>query len=138
MSEQTPEDNQELAKVLNRINALMRHDMLEAATPTSDDQVPLLTDVYEGDPLVFSARSIDEFPALRQIASHAEHHQGRIPPEVVELLLEEMKPVIKLSVKNAVEQQLAKATPLLCAKLEEELVQALRKRLQSSLEIRGI
>lgn len=138
MSEQTPQENQELAKVLSRINALMRHEIPETATSTFDDQeVPLLTEVYEGEPLVFSAHSIDEFPALRQIASHSES-EGRIPPEVVELLLEEMKPVIKLAVKNAVEEQLEKATPMLCIKLEAELVQSLRKRLQSSLEIRGI
>jgi hypothetical protein len=137
VSEQAPEVNQELAKVLSRINALMRHEQTQADPAKFDEQIPLLTEVYEGEPLVFSARSLDEFPALRQIASHTEDH-GRVPPEVIELLLEEMAPVIKSAVRTAVEQELARSTQMLCTKLEAELVQSLRKRLQSSLEIRGI
>lgn len=136
MSEQVPEENQELAKVLNRVNALMRHEQPQSDAARFED-IPLLTDVYEGEPLVFSARSLDEFPALRQIASHTEDH-GRVSPEVIELLLEEMAPVIKSAVRTAVEQELARSTQMLCTKLEAELVQSLRKRLQSSLEIRGI
>lgn len=135
MSESAPE-NQELAKVLHRINALMRHEQSETAPPALGD-IPLLTEVYEGEPLVFSAHSLDEFPALRQIADASEK-EGRIPPEVIEILLEEMAPVIKSAVKAAVEQELARSNQLLCTKLEAELVQSLRKRLQSSLEIRGI
>jgi hypothetical protein len=137
MSEQTPEDNQELAKVLNRINALMQHHAPETEAPDGDDQIPLLTEIYEGEPLVFSARSLDEFPALRQIAGYSEN-QRQIPPEVIEILLQEMNPVIKSAVKAAVEQELEKSTQMLCAKLEVDLIQSLRKRLQSNLEIRGI
>jgi hypothetical protein len=137
MSEQTPEDNQELAKVLSRINALMQQHTPDVETPDGDEQIPLLTEVYEGEPLVFSARSLDEFPALRQIAGYSEN-QGQIPPEVIEILLQEMNPVIKSAVKAAVEQELAKSTQMLCAKLEVDLIQSLRKRLQSNLEIRGI
>ncbi|HEX5539466.1 MAG TPA: hypothetical protein VFX01_06725, partial [Methylophilaceae bacterium] len=91
----------------------------------------------EGEPLVFSAHSLNEFPALRQIASYREN-QGQIPPEVIEVLLQEMNPVIKSAVKAAVEQELAQSRQALCERLEAELVQSLRKRLQSSLEIRGI
>lgn len=137
MSEQTPEENQELAKVLSRINALMRHDAPDTPPPAFDEQIPLLTEIYEGEPLVFSAHSLDEFPALRQIAGYSEN-SGQIPPEVIEILLQEMNPVIKSAVKAAVEQELAKSTQALCAKLEAELIQSLRKRLQSNLEIRGI
>lgn len=137
MSQAPEENNQELAKVLHRIDALMRHDAPQPAAPEFDEDIPLLTEIYEGEPLVFSAHSLNEFPALRQIASYREN-QGQIPPEVIEILLQEMSPVIKSAVKAAVEQELAQSRQALCERLEAELVQSLRKRLQSSLEIRGI
>ena len=137
MSEQLPEENQELAKVLSRVNALMQHEVTDAESADDDEAIPLLTEIYEGEPLVFSARSIEEFPALRQIASYQES-LGKIPPEVIETLLQEMRPVIKSAVRAAVEREFEKSTQALCIKLEAELVESLRKRLQSSLEIRGI
>lgn len=137
MSEQLPEENQELAKVLSRVNALMQHEAADAESADDDEAIPLLTEIYEGEPLVFSARSIEEFPALRQIASYQES-LGKIPPEVIETLLQEMRPVIKSAVRAAVEREFEKSMQALCIKLEAELVESLRKRLQSSLEIRGI
>ena len=132
MSDQSPEQNQELARVLSRIQALTQHVATEDV-----DELPLLTEVYEGDPLVFAAHALDDFPALRQIAGY-QQERGEIPPEVIEILLQEMRPVLRSAVKLAVEQELAQSTQALCDKLETELLQSLRKRLESSLEIRGI
>lgn len=140
MSEQVPGEDQELARVLSRIQALTQH---AAEAPAGEpvepaaETLPLLTDVYEGEPLVFAAHALDDFPALRQIAGY-QQEQGGLPPEVIESLLQEMRPVLRSAVKAAVEQELAQSTQALCAKLETELLQALRKRLESSLEIRGI
>ena len=132
MSDQSPEQNQELARVLSRIQALTQHVVTEDV-----DELPLLTEVYEGDPLVFAAHALDEFPALRQIAGY-QQERGEIPPEVIEILLQEMRPVLRSAVKSAVEQELAQSAQALCDKLEAELLQSLRKRLESNLEIRGI
>ena len=132
MSDQLPEQNQELARVLSRIQALTQHVATEDV-----DELPLLTEVYEGDPLVFAAHALDEFPALRQIAGY-QQERGEIPPEVIEILLQEMRPVLRSAVKSAVEQELAQSAQALCDKLEAELLQSLRKRLESNLEIRGI
>ena len=132
MSEQMSEQNPELARVLSRIQALTQHVATEDV-----DELPLLTEVYEGDPLVFAAHALDEFPALRQIAGY-QQERGEIPPEVIEILLQEMRPVLRSAVKSAVEQELAQSAQALCDKLEAELLQSLRKRLESNLEIRGI
>jgi hypothetical protein len=132
VSDQSPEQNQELARVLSRIQALTQHVATEDV-----DELPLLTEVYEGDPLVFAAHALDEFPALRQIAGY-QQERGEIPPEVIEILLQEMRPVLRSAVKSAVEQELAQSAQALCDKLEAELLQSLRKRLESNLEIRGI
>ena len=138
MSDQSPEQNQELARVLSRIQALTQHVATEGVSESPTvDELPLLTEVYEGDPLVFAAHALDDFPALRQIAGY-QQERGEIPPEVIEILLQEMRPVLRSAVKLAVEQELAQSTQALCDKLETELLQSLRKRLESNLEIRGI
>ena len=138
MSEQTPGQDQELARVLNRIQALTQHTAEEQEQEQEQvEELPLLTEVYEGEPLVFAAHALDDFPALRQIAGYQQEHGG-LPPEVIDSLLQEMRPVLRSAVKAAVEQELAQSTQALCSKLEAELLQALRKRLESSLEIRGI
>ena len=138
MSEQMSEQNPELARVLSRIQALTQPAATEdSAEASTVEELPLLTEVYEGDPLVFSAHALDDFPALRQIAGY-QQERGEIPPEVIEILLQEMRPVLRSAVKLAVEQELAQSTQALCDKLETELLQSLRKRLESSLEIRGI
>lgn len=136
MSEQTPGQDQELARVLNRIQALTQHTAEEQEQEQAEE-LPLLTEVYEGEPLVFAAHALDDFPALRQIAGYQQEHGG-LPPEVIDSLLQEMRPVLRSAVKAAVEQELAQSTQALCSELEAELLQALRKRLESNLEIRGI
>ena len=138
MSEQTPGQDQELARVLNRIQALTQHTAEEQEQEQEQvEELPLLTEVYEGEPLVFAVHALDDFPALRQIAGYQQEHGG-LPPEVIDSLLQEMRPVLRSAVKAAVEQELAQSTQALCSELEAELLQALRKRLESNLEIRGI
>jgi hypothetical protein len=136
VSESTTGQNEELARVLDRIQALTQ----PVAAPVEEPEVeelPVLTEIYEGEPLVFASHSLEDFPALRQLAGY-QQERGAIPPEVIDSLLQEMRPVLRSAVRAAVEQELMQSTQALCDKLEAELLQALRKRLESNLEIRGI
>lgn len=132
MSDQLPEENHELAQVLSRINALMKHGQPLVETPVFDEAIPLLTEVYEGEPLVFPPRN-EEFPTLDQIANPTDDVPDAIPAELIEAVLSEMMPLIQAAVKEAVRQELENAEQLLGTKLEAEIVLAVRERLQSSL-----
>lgn len=133
MSDHSPEKNQELAQVLSRISALMRHGEPATEAPVLDESIPLLTEVYEGEPITFASHHPQEFPALNQVSSPLSATDNPIPAEVVEMLLIEMMPLIQTAVRKAVQQELANAEQLLSTKLEAELIQSLRERLQSSL-----
>jgi hypothetical protein len=130
MSDQLPE-NHELAQVLSRINALMKHDQPPAETPVFDEAIPVLTEVYEGEPLVFTPRN-EEFPTLSQVANPTDS-PDTILSELIEVVLSEMMPMIQAAVKEAVRQELENAEQSLGTKLEAEVIRAVRERLQSSL-----
>lgn len=132
MSDQLPEENDELTQVLNRINALMKHGEPSAEAP-SDEAIPVLTDLYEGEPLTFTSHVLQEFPTLDQVASPVESTVELIPGEMVDALLAEMLPFIRVAVKKAVQQELENAEQSLGSKLEAELIQSLRERLQSRI-----
>jgi hypothetical protein len=138
MSISAAEENHELMKVLNRINTLMGQP--EQQIPVSDeDDIPQLTELYEGEPLAFVARSAEEFPPLQEVESHIMADPELPVPteipqaEVVEALLAEMMPVIQGIIKNAVLQEMENSEEALCAKLEIEIMQSLRENLQSRL-----
>ncbi|MEO8417781.1 MAG: hypothetical protein ABI475_03555 [Methylophilaceae bacterium] len=132
MSDQLPEENHELAQVLNRINALMKHDQPPAEMPVLDEEIPLLTEIYEGEPLTFTPRN-EEFPTLNQVANSSEDVPDAIPAELIEAVLAEMMPLIQVAVKKAVRQELENAEQSLGSQLEAYVIHAVRERLQSSL-----
>ena len=138
MSQQNPEESQELAQILSRVNAVMRHGNAEnqqqQEPAVADETIPLLTEVYEGEPVEFSARLIPEFPILDEVAQEpaaVTPAQVSIPAEILEALLAEMTPRIQSAVHQAVQQHLENAEAMLSLKLETELIQSLRERLQA-------
>lgn len=136
MSQQNPEESQELAQILSRVNAVMRHGNAEnqQEPAVADETIPLLTEVYEGEPVEFSARPIPEFPILDEVAQEpaaVTPTQVSIPAEILEALLAEMTPRIQSAVQQAVQQHLENAEAVLSLKLETELIQSLRERLQA-------
>ncbi len=140
MSESVPEANHELAKVLSRINTLMgqaeKQSGAQAEDTFAEKDIPQLTDIYEGEPLSFMARSADDFPLLNRAtggSAEAATHLEQPRPEVVEALLAEMMPVIQAIIQKAVLQELENSERPLCARLEMEIMQSLRENLQSRL-----
>ena len=138
MSNKLPEENNELAQVLNRINALMKHGEVQAESLAPAENIPQLTEVYEGEPLSFISRPAGEFPILNELLADTEAlpvvFSGQIDvqqAEKIEALLAEMLPLIQAAVKKAVLQKLVNAEQPLCAKIEAEIMQTLRERLQS-------
>lgn len=132
MSDQLPAENHELAQVLNRINALMKHGQPPAEMPVFDEAIPLLTEIYEGELLTFTSRN-EDFPTLNQIASPGNDVPDAIPAELIETVLSEMMPLIQAAVKKAVRQELENAEQSLGSQLEADVIHAVRERLQSSL-----
>ncbi len=132
MSDQLPEENHELAQVLNRINALMKHVQSPVEIPVLDEEIPLLTEIYEGEPLTFTPRN-EEFPNLNQAANPNDEVPDAIPAELIEAVLSEMMPLIQAAVKKAVRQELENAEQSLGSQLEADVIHAVRQRLQSSL-----
>ena len=132
MSDQLPEENHELAQVLNRINALMKHGQPPAETPVFDEEIPLLTEIYEGELLIFTPRN-EVLPTLSQAANPTDDAPEAIPAELIEAVLSEMVPLIRAAVKEAVRRELENAERSLGSQLEAEVIHAVRERLQSSL-----
>lgn len=138
MSDKLPEENNELAQVLNRINTLMKHGEVQAESSDQAENIPQLTEAYEGEPLTFISRPAGEFPILNELIADAEAlsvgFSGQMEAqqaEKIEALLAEMLPLIQTAVKKAVLQKLVNAEQPLCAKIEAEIMQTLRERLQS-------
>jgi len=132
MSIPASEEN-ELARVLNRINTLIGQSDVQAR-PAAAADIPQLTEVYEGESLLFAARPAAEFIVQRQVAVNVSEDHAELPrPETVETLLAEMLPTIQDIIRKAVLQQLEDSEQPLCAKLEMEVMQTLRENLQSRL-----
>lgn len=137
-----PQHQQDLAKVLSRINALTKQPPADKPLPQFDEAIPLLTEVYEGTMPVLQARSelapqaAKVFPALNQIRV-SEAEARALSPELIERLMAEMAPLIEEAVKKAVKGELKAAQQALNTRLEAELVQTLRLRLQSALHEAG-
>lgn len=133
-----PQNQQDLAKVLSRIDALTKHPPSDKPLPQFDEGIPLLTEVYEGTIPALQARpdllpqAARIFPALNQIRLSEAEAQS-LSPELVERLMTEMAPLIEEAVKKAVKGELKAAQQALNTRLEAELVQTLRLRLQSAL-----
>ena len=122
MSEQAPENNQDLAQVLGRINALMKHS--DKSAQVMNDEIPLLTEVYEGAPLTFTShRPKFATPGITELDSKLS------VTGLTQEMLNELLPLIQAAVRTAVQQELANAEKKLCSKIEADVLESLRQRL---------
>jgi hypothetical protein len=129
MSAATDENN-ELAKILSRINTLMGDRESQLEVIASEMEIPELTEIYEGGPLSFTAHSSDEFPGL---VEDLNPNTAEPDPEIVEALLIEMTPMIQDIIRRAVRQEIENVEQPLSARLELEVMQSLREKLKSRL-----
>lgn len=143
MSKKKPEKDHELAQVLERINSLTKHGKQTSRHVTAKDtaaEIPLLTEVYEGQPVTFGAfeplasdTTDQSGMQIEWIGSSQATATQLAETEAIEKLLIEMQPIIQATVKEAVQRELAHMEQTLHKKLEAELTQIVRKYLQSNL-----
>lgn len=146
------EENPELARVLSRVNALMKHDLqspLETQTsvqdsvtpeipasaghagiPESEQEVPVLTEVYEGEPPLPASRSLDDIGVSAHPASSGPA-AAQPDDEALEAIVAELMPLIRAEVKKAVRQELVNMEKIVNHRLETEFIQTLMQRLRS-------
>jgi hypothetical protein len=141
------ETGSHLSEVLRRIEALRQG--VGVSEPHPQEEVPRLTEVFDGSqPLNFIAADTENLPELDELVSdtvplsdaltspalHTEVESGsaRMTAKQREALLKEMQPVIRAAVKKAVLSELAVVEKALKTTLEQDLVDALRKRLESN------
>lgn len=135
MSEKLPKENNELARVLNRIDTLMKHGEVQTESAIQAENIPQLTEIYEGETLAFISRPAGEFPTLNEFVSNSLADAVVVvagtsdQTEKIEALLAEMAPLVQTAIKKAAQQKLVDAE--LRAKIEVEIMQTLRERLQS-------
>jgi hypothetical protein len=143
------EENPELARVLSRVNALMKHDLgspREAQRPATQElvipeepmpasaeqtqvpepepEVPVLTEVYEGEPPMPASHSLADFG----VSASQEEVQD---DEALEAIITELMPLIRAEVKKAVRQELVNMEKIVNHRLETEFIQTLMQRLRS-------
>jgi hypothetical protein len=134
MSEKSPKENDELAQVLSRVNILMKHGEVQTESTIQAESIPQLTEVYDGEPLVFISRPAGEFPTLNEFVSGSPTGTVAVAAKVsdqtekMEALLAEMTPLVQAAIKKAAQQKLVDAE--LRTKIEAEIMQTLRERLQ--------
>lgn len=149
MSQTITESGNRLSEVLSRINALSRQSQAE---PRYEDSVPRLTEAYDGDlPLQFIkaecaslpilentvdvAISDDPLPELSTAEPAVGQNEGPAPAKLTveqqELMLQEMEPVIRDAVKRAILRELVVIEKALKTTLEQDVMDALKKRLES-------
>lgn len=138
MSDKTPIDHHDLTHVLQRINALMqRNQMISVpateAQQTPTDDIPVLTEVYEGEPEQLEAVNLQNFPTLNQLASELLAENQPLTEALAARFLDEVQPLILKAVKVAVLEESVKAEKLLTSKLEQEILTLLHQRLTTSL-----
>lgn len=126
------EENPELARVLNRVNALMQHDeVAEASTqPAEPEQteeiIPVLTEIYEGEPLNFVPRDFDELALDVPTEDSSVSREERL-----EEILQELLPLIRAEVKKAVRQELVNTEKIVNHRLEKEFIQTVLEKLRN-------
>ena len=145
------EANPELARILSRVNALMKHELESPVThePAVDNtpaqepsdqppveqasepeepehDVPVLTDVYEGEAPILAPRTIDDFAAFTVDPS-----AGQPDDAALEAIVAELMPMIRKEVKKAVRKELINMEKIVNHRLETEFIQTLMKRLRS-------
>lgn len=139
------EENPELARVLSRVNALMKHDLektvpmpspplerpVEPVEPVETEasveaEVPVLTEVYEGELPDFAPRSLDNLAV-------ADGMEDKPQPDdqALEEIVAELMPLIRAEVKKAVRQELVNTEKIVNYRLETEFVQTLLEKLRA-------
>lgn len=133
----TREENPELARVLSRVDALMQHDEIAeekglpqepAATESVDveEEVPVLTEVYEGQPLNFAPRELEEVTGTDLLPVDSQQDRE----ERLEAILQELLPMIRAEVKKAVRQELVNTEKIVNHRLETEFIQTVLDKLR--------
>lgn len=132
MTEQLREAGSDLALILGRVSALKGGGEPAPGVDAGAEEIPLLTEAYEGPPVFFAEHEFVESAPPEQVnESNAGLQQQS--DEQIENILAEMIPLIQVEVKKAVLQELVKVDKELCARLEADLVRLLRERLESSI-----
>ncbi|PKO90977.1 MAG: hypothetical protein CVU15_11225 [Betaproteobacteria bacterium HGW-Betaproteobacteria-1] len=153
MSQATAEPGNRLSEVLSRINTLSRQSQAEPSHEVSrEDSVPRLTESYDGNlPLQFIKAGSASLPILEDAVNAAipekqapelstaeqatSQSEGTAPVKLTaeqqELMLLEMEPVIRDAVKRAILRELVVIEKALKTTLERDVMDALRKRLES-------
>lgn len=145
MSQPTEEPSNQLSEVINRINALTQQSRFKSAP--LQDSIPRLTETYEGGlPLEFIEAAGTHLPILDEVVNGAPLQEHELAASVLtkqstgperlsaaqqERLLSEMKPVIKAAVKKAILGELVVIEKALKTTLEQDLLDALKKRIES-------
>ena len=136
------EENPELARVLGRVNALMKHEEVVAEVVTEPaagaPELPVLTEVYEGEPLAFAPRNPQELGVqalAKEVAELSEEgfqvEEVSQTDERVEAILAELMRLIHSEVKKAVRQELINMEKIVNHRLETEFIQTLLQKLRS-------
>lgn len=127
------EENPELARVLSRVNALMKHDLETAAPPLTpvqeapvEAEVPVLTDVYEGELPDFAPSTMDNLAALGPVTE-----PPQIDDQALEEIVAELMPLIRAEVKKAVREELVNTEKIVRHRLETEFIQTLLEKLRA-------
>jgi len=136
-----------LSEVLNRIEALQQQN--EIKETRQQPCVPRLTEVFEGaEPLNFIAADTENLPELDALGADAlplsdvpvalAEAQVEGAPDAPsisaaqrEALLKALKPVIRAAVKKAVLNELVVIEKVLKTTLEQDMLEALKKRIDS-------
>lgn len=133
----TREENPELARVLSRVDALMQHDEIaeEKGRPqepsvtksaADEEEVPVLTEVYEGQPLNFAPRELEEVAGTDLLPVDSQQDRE----ERLEAILQELLPLIRAEVKKAVRQELVNTEKIVNHRLETEFIQTVLDKLR--------
>jgi hypothetical protein len=158
MSQTTAETGNRLSEVLSRINALSRQSQIETSHEDShheasrEDSVPRLTELYDGHlPLQFIKSGSLSLPILEDAVNAAVQEKlapelstaeqvtrpgegtapAKLTAEQQALILGEMEPVIRDAVKRAILRELVVIEKALKTTLEQDVMDALRKRLET-------
>jgi hypothetical protein len=128
------EENPELARVLSRVNALMKHDPVMQPLPeaaveaqvSAEAEVPVLTDVYEGELPAFASHSQGGSATTDPVTLTPSSDEGAI-----EAIVAELRPLIHAEVKKAVRQELVNLEKIVNHRLETEFLQTLLEKLRT-------
>jgi len=139
------EENPELARVLSRVNALMKHDLEPATSELSgeevaerpveltqgsiepEDEVPVLTEVYEGELAISASTDVDALSGAEAPAVEPQDADDA----ALDAIVAELMPLIRAQVKKAVRQELVNMEKIVIHQLETEFLQTLMQRLRS-------